>query len=161
MKNLLLSTAVIALIGFSANTVQATTLSSNASATILSYDLETITEIYELDFGSFLINYGATDASVKSDGSGNHILHFNGHSHAYFEIAGEQGLPYLVDVDDTVLLTETGGETLTASLSQSFSSGTFAASPRELRVVGTIEGISYTQAIGVYNGTYHITVAYQ
>ena len=79
---------------------------------------------------------------------------------AGFTISGVSGQNVGVTVPANVTLSETGGATMSATLSGSATTFTLAAAASTLNVGGTLS-VGATQVAGNYSGTFAVTVNYQ
>ena len=157
MKNFLLSTAAIAVMAFSVSTAQAATTTGHATAVIESSI--TVTEAAAMSFGNFVIDNGATSAYVSSNPSVSPVdaVQLGTQVNGSFDVTGEAGLWYTFDVQDSVILENSSGDTVTAYLTGDASNTGTVNFP----VIGLITGLASTQAIGAYNGEYSVTAIYQ
>ena len=174
MKKLLLSTAVVAVLAFSASAAQA----QITNVAVGTADAEvaapvTVSQATGLDFGIFAINADATDWTVGSGSttvtSANVQQLSTSIEDASFNVSGEAGASYtfaMLDgtagtgLADEVTLTEDGPGTATLVASLTATGVTNLTGGIDVVTVAGEIGSTGQTASGSYYGEYQVTVTY-
>lgn len=127
-----------------------------------------------LDFGDVEPAGIAGSVTIPADGSArtfSNLPIINGHDQghpALYTVSGTDGYAYVVHLSDvngtqaanTVTLSDTGGHTMTATLSHNHQATALLDDTTGFGVGGTL-GVGANQAAGAYTGSFNIVVNYQ
>jgi len=156
-----LASSVLAASVMGAGAAQAATASADATANILE-QVTVTSDGSDLAFGTIVTGTAASTVAVDSAGAvtcGAGLVCSGTTTAAGFDVTGTTGETVDVSADASVTLTNPGGDTMSATLSPSVASivldGTDAFS------VGGTLSVGASQADGLYEGTFDVTVDYQ
>lgn len=155
--------AAAASVMFGAGAAQAATATADATAEIIA-PVE-LTKTSDLAFATIITGSSADTVVVSTSGArtcGSNLTCSGTTTAAGFSIVGTTGETVDIVVDNQVVLTNAGGNTMTASLNPSATAHTLTgvAANDVLNVGGTL-GVGANQADGSYSGTFNVTVSYQ
>jgi len=165
--------AIAMIVGFSNNVMaqNTATVTNDASATIIAPIA--ITKGVDMKFGAIIKGAGTVVLSTGSVKSSEYQAIAGNQegtvTAATFNISGEKDYTYAITLpaNETVVLTETGLETMAVNDFTSLTTtttgsltGALNGTGTDVVTVGATLSVSGTQASGVYTGTFDITVAY-
>ena len=161
MLKAIVATTTLAALGLGATAANAATATATAKAKILRQ--VTVTNTSDLQFGIIVTAPSASTVVVSTAGGrtcGAVLVCTGATTAAGFTIAGTTGQVVTVSVPTSATLTETGGATMTASLTTPPATILLAASAGAFSVGGTL-AVAANQQDGDYSGTFVATVNYQ
>lgn len=154
------ASSVLAASVMGAGAAHAATATADASANIL--EQIQINRTSDLAFGTIVTGTAASTVAIAADGSrtcGAGLVCSDTTTAAVFSVDGTTGRTVNVSSDASVTLTNTNGDDMTASLSPSVS--TILLDGTDGFSVGGVLNVGASQADGLYEGTFNVTVNYQ
>ena len=160
MIKAVLAGSAFAAMALATTAAQAATADGTASATILTQ--VTVSNTSALDFGTIAIGTSGGNVTISTAGArtcGSGLVCSGATTAAGFSVSGVTGQTVGVTVPGSVTLTETGGATMSATLSSSAAS--IVLDGTDAFTVGGVLGVGGTQTAGAYSGLFTVTVNYQ
>ncbi len=167
MKKQLLSLAAIFIIAIFSNNVMAQNTATDAAAakaTIIAPI--TISNTADLNFGDVIDGTGYVTLSTAGLRTSDYQA-FSGTqvgtvSVASFDITGQATYTYAITLPASATLTETGTDTMTVDtfVSDPATSSALDGSGNDVVLVGATLHVISGQTVGLYTGTFNVTVAY-
>lgn len=159
-KKLLISTLLLA--SFTAGSAYAVTI-NNASATATVAPALSLEQMTGLSFGTFTVSTG-NGGTINTSGvtnTGGGVTAISGATPGIFKITGAANAPITqVGGDNTVTLTRNGGgDTMQAALTRPANTTIESDGDVTFQITGVLT-VGANQAVGLYSGTYGVTVNY-
>lgn len=125
----------------------------------------TINADQDLSFGTFAADPdNAETVTVDGTGTTTNLALFSAGTQGSFDVTGEADTQYNVTLDNTVNLSDGGSESMSATLNNEGSTGTFTrtvdGTGNDSIAISAVLSVGANQASGTYTGTYSISVDY-